>query len=117
MLFPVSNLGVGVLVHVQCFLMYISAGDHGWDPRYAPQMHPFFVAAGPAFKQGLQDGEPFHIVDIYPLMCHILGLKPAPNNGSLSRTAHILSSPPAENDANQQESLSQPSNYTGGMCV
>ena len=80
-------------------------------------MHPLFMAVGPAFKQGLRDARPFHIVDIYSLMCHILGLEPAPNNGSLSKTAHILSSPPVEININQLESLYEPSCYTGGMYV
>ncbi|XP_070189861.1 bis(5'-adenosyl)-triphosphatase enpp4-like [Littorina saxatilis] len=71
-------------------------GNHGWDPRYAPLMYPFFIAMGPAFKKGVRNAEPFHIVDIYPLMCHILGLTPAPNNGSLDNTAHILSSRPSD---------------------
>ena len=97
--------------------IFISAGNHGWDPRYSPHMHPLFLAVGPAFKQGLRDARPFHIVDIYSLMCHILGLEPAPNNGSLSKTAHILSSPPVEIDIIQLESLSQPSCYAGGMYV
>lgn len=29
-------------------------------------------------------------LDIYPLMCHILGIEPAPNNGSFDRVRSIL---------------------------
>lgn len=70
----------------------ITKGTHGWQPSL-PEMHPFFIAQGPAFKKGHMSG-PIEMVDIYPLICHILGIKPAPNNGSLDRIAHLLESPP-----------------------
>ena len=37
---------------------------------------------GPAFEGGFVS-EPFENVNIYSLMCHLLGIKPTPNNGSL----------------------------------
>ena len=52
-------------------------------------MSPFFIAYGPAFKKGYVSG-PFDSVDIYPLMCYILGITPAPNNGSLDNVKHML---------------------------
>nr|KAG5708925.1 hypothetical protein BaRGS_009334 [Batillaria attramentaria] len=67
-----------------------SVGEHGWDPRYSINMYPFFIATGPAFKKGVRDAAPFRMVDIYPMMCHILGLEPAPNNGTLENVRHIL---------------------------
>ena len=63
-------------------------GSHGWLPNM-PAMRPFFIAQGPAFKQGYKSG-PIDMVDIYPLMCHILGIKPASHNGSLNRISHLL---------------------------
>uniref|UniRef100_A0A673XF89 Ectonucleotide pyrophosphatase/phosphodiesterase 7 n=1 Tax=Salmo trutta TaxID=8032 RepID=A0A673XF89_SALTR len=33
---------------------------------------------------------PFETVNIYPLMCHILGIKPDPNDGHLDATQHTL---------------------------
>ena len=45
-------------------------------------MQTIFVAHGPAFKHGYH-AKPFNSVDYYPMMCHILGISPAPNNGSL----------------------------------
>lgn len=65
-------------------------GQHGWDPRHSVNMYPFFIAAGPAFKTGVKDGAPFNMVDVYPLMCHVLGLEPSPNDGSLKNVQHIL---------------------------
>ena len=35
-------------------------------------MYPFFISAGPAFKKNYKIKN-FKNVDIYPLMCHILG--------------------------------------------
>ena len=52
-------------------------------------MRPFFIAHGPAFKKGLQT-ESFKNVDIYPMLCHILDLEPAPHDGSLENIEHIL---------------------------
>jgi ectonucleotide pyrophosphatase/phosphodiesterase family protein 5 len=52
-------------------------------------MHPIFVAHGPAFKQGFKI-DPFRNVDIYPLMCSILGVEPAVHNGSLDNVRGML---------------------------
>ncbi|EDO43842.1 predicted protein, partial [Nematostella vectensis] len=57
-------------------------GTHGYDPINA-EMHPFLIAFGPAFKQHYKSG-PIDMLDIYSLMCHIIGIHPRPNNGSLS---------------------------------
>ena len=51
---------------------------------------PFFLPKDrPAFKEGFVS-EPFENVNIYSLMCHILGIKSAPNNGSLQAVQHLL---------------------------
>ncbi|XP_035686325.1 bis(5'-adenosyl)-triphosphatase ENPP4-like [Branchiostoma floridae] len=66
-------------------------GNHGYNNSYLP-MNPIFVAHGPAFRSNLLS-EPFNNVDIYPLMCHILGLDPHPNNGSYQKVAHLVKKP------------------------
>ena len=53
------------------------AGNHGYSNQF-PDMH----SQGPAFEEGFVS-EPFENVNIYSLMCHLLGIKPTPNNGSL----------------------------------
>lgn len=63
-------------------------GRHGFN-NSEMDMHPFFLATGPAFKKGLVS-EPFENIHIYELMCNILGVKPAPNNGSLQAIQHLL---------------------------
>ncbi|KAI5140544.1 Bis(5'-Adenosyl)-Triphosphatase Enpp4 [Manis pentadactyla] len=62
--------------------------DHGYD-NSLPTMHPFLAARGPAFHKGYKHST-VNIVDIYPMMCHILGLKPHPNNGTFSHTKCLL---------------------------
>ena len=63
-------------------------GAHGYDPTN-PYMHAIFRAVGPAFKQGYIARQ-FENVDIYPLICHLLGIEPAPCDGQLDRIKHIL---------------------------
>lgn len=66
----------------------IEKGNHGYN-NSLPDMHPFFIAMGPSFKKGYTI-DTFDNVDIYPLMCEILGIKPAPNNGSLQNVQSLL---------------------------
>jgi len=52
-------------------------------------MHPIFYGFGPAFRRNIH-AEPFHSVDIYPLMSYILHLNQRKTNGSLDNVKHIL---------------------------
>ena len=52
-------------------------------------MHPIFIGHGPAFKTNYVSSQ-FRIVDIYELMCHILDVKPAPNNGTFDNVKQVL---------------------------
>eukprot|EP01006_Ploeotia_vitrea_P006614 TRINITY_DN14088_c0_g1_i1.p1 TRINITY_DN14088_c0_g1~~TRINITY_DN14088_c0_g1_i1.p1 ORF type:complete len:555 (+),score=38.91 TRINITY_DN14088_c0_g1_i1:32-1696(+) len=67
-------------------------GMHGYDNKES-DMHPFFMAVGPAFKKGFQM-DSMHNTDIYPLVCSILDLKAAPNNGTLSASGKLLQHAP-----------------------
>lgn len=62
-------------------------GDHGYDPNL-PNMHGTFIAQGPAFRRGVEVPE-VESVHLYNLMCAVLRLTPAPNDGDdrLVRTA------------------------------
>lgn len=57
-------------------------GEHGFAPE-TPGMHATFVAAGPSFRPGTTLPA-FDNVDIYPLLAHLLHLRPALNDGSLA---------------------------------
>jgi predicted AlkP superfamily pyrophosphatase or phosphodiesterase len=63
-------------------------GAHGYDNEFE-SMRAMFVAHGKAFKKG-KIAEPFPNVDIYELMCRILKLKPAKNDGHLTRVKGML---------------------------
>ncbi|XP_056443480.1 bis(5'-adenosyl)-triphosphatase enpp4 [Gadus chalcogrammus] len=63
-------------------------GNHGYD-NALPSMHPFLAASGPGFRQGYRMSG-LQSVDVYPLMCHLLGVVPAPHNGSLAKARCLL---------------------------
>ena len=86
---------------------FISEGGHGYDPDQVHDMYPLFIAYGPAFKPGYK-ARPFNMVDIYPLICHVLGVKPAPNNGTLDNVRQMLVNPP-----NKEMSFQ----FTGFACM
>ncbi len=64
-------------------------GMHGYDPTL-PSMHGILVAHGPAFVRG-RVVPPVANVHLYALMCHLLGITPAANDGSLEAVEHLLS--------------------------
>lgn len=66
-----------------------TGGAHGYDNRNT-DMHAIFYGMGPAFKQGYVHPA-FENVNIYPLMCHILGIEPAPCDGNLQEVEAMLS--------------------------
>lgn len=63
-------------------------GEHGFAPE-AEGMRAVFVADGPSFREGVQL-PPFDNVDIYPLLARLLGVAPAPNDGTLDAVAPAL---------------------------
>jgi len=76
-----------------------AGGDHGYDPRVLA-MHGLFVAAGPMLKQGLVVPR-FENVHIYELMCRILGLRPAKNDGDPAVSAGWMRSSAARTSASR----------------
>lgn len=67
-------------------------GAHGYDNKYQ-SMQATFIAHGAAFKKGYT-AEPFENIHVYELMCKILGLKPAKNDGNFNVVMHMLRQPP-----------------------
>ena len=63
-------------------------GAHGYDNRYQ-SMQATFIAHGSAFQKG-KTFEPFENIHIYNLMCKILGLTPAKNDGDFERVKNML---------------------------
>ena len=64
-------------------------GDHGYDPFYR-SMHGLFVASGPAFRRGAIVPA-FENIHVYDVMCRVLGLTPAPNDGDPALASRFLS--------------------------
>lgn len=64
-------------------------GAHGYFPQ-SPDMRVIFRACGPDFKKGYVS-KGFVNVDIYPLLCHLLGIVPAPTDGKWERVKDLVS--------------------------
>ncbi|RXM37429.1 Ectonucleotide pyrophosphatase/phosphodiesterase family member 7 [Acipenser ruthenus] len=70
------------------FTVQNNKGEHGFDNE-AMDMKTIFRAIGPDFKKNLIV-DPIETVEVYALMCELLGIKPEPNDGSIERTRHML---------------------------
>ncbi|XP_038851142.1 ectonucleotide pyrophosphatase/phosphodiesterase family member 2 isoform X3 [Salvelinus namaycush] len=67
------------------------AGDHGYDNKIN-SMQTIFFGYGPMFK--FKTKVPvFENIELYNVMCDLLGLKPASNNGTHGSLNHLLKSP------------------------
>ena len=64
-------------------------GAHGYNPFKVKEMGATFMGWGPAFKKDLAV-EPFANVEVYEVICRILGLKPAKNDGTGKLAKKIL---------------------------
>jgi predicted AlkP superfamily pyrophosphatase or phosphodiesterase len=64
------------------------SGMHGYDPRHQ-SMHGLFIASGPQFRSGVIVPA-FESVHVYELLCRVLALRPASNDGDPAVTAALL---------------------------
>uniref|UniRef100_A0A672LSX7 Ectonucleotide pyrophosphatase/phosphodiesterase family member 2-like n=1 Tax=Sinocyclocheilus grahami TaxID=75366 RepID=A0A672LSX7_SINGR len=67
------------------------AGDHGYDNKIN-SMQTIFLGYGPSFKFKTKI-PPFENIELYNVMCDLLGLKPAPNNGTHGSLNQLLRAP------------------------
>ncbi|XP_068432957.1 ectonucleotide pyrophosphatase/phosphodiesterase family member 1 [Clinocottus analis] len=72
-------------------LKYCTGGFHGSDNLF-DNMQAIFIGYGPGFKENTVV-PPFESIEIYNLMCDLLGIRPAPNNGTHGSLNHLLKSP------------------------
>ncbi|XP_061680326.1 ectonucleotide pyrophosphatase/phosphodiesterase family member 3 isoform X3 [Syngnathoides biaculeatus] len=72
-------------------LRFCSGGQHGYD-NDAESMHAMFVAHGPKFV-ARAEVEPFANIELYNLMCDVLQISPAANNGTHGSLNHLLRQP------------------------
>ncbi|NXR50134.1 ENPP7 phosphodiesterase, partial [Hippolais icterina] len=82
----------GYVIHGR-FKVQFNKGEHGFDNEDM-NMKTIFRAVGPAFKKGLEV-EPFESVNVYALLCELLGITPEPHDGSLEVTKPMLRSGPS----------------------
>ncbi|XP_035984802.1 ectonucleotide pyrophosphatase/phosphodiesterase family member 2 isoform X1 [Fundulus heteroclitus] len=68
------------------------SGDHGYDNKIN-SMQTIFLGYGPTFKFKTKVPA-FENIELYNIMCDLLGLKPAPNNGTHGSLNHLLRNPP-----------------------
>ena len=66
----------------------LPGGQHGYDPQYM-SMRGIFVAAGPAFRQGVTV-DAFQNIQIYNVLAKALGVKPAKNDGGEKIARRVL---------------------------
>ncbi|KAM4693250.1 ectonucleotide pyrophosphatase/phosphodiesterase family member 3 isoform 2-T2 [Discoglossus pictus] len=70
---------------------FCGGGNHGYDNEFK-SMEAIFIGHGPGFKRGLEV-EAFDNIEIYNLMCDLLKIQPAPNNGTHGSLNHLLAQP------------------------
>ncbi|EDL04784.1 ectonucleotide pyrophosphatase/phosphodiesterase family member 1 isoform 1 [Mus musculus] len=99
---------------------YCGSGFHGSDNLFS-NMQALFIGYGPAFKHGAEV-DSFENIEVYNLMCDLLGLIPAPNNGSHGSLNHLLKKPiynpshPKEEGFLSQCPIKSTSNDLGCTC-
>ncbi|KAM8832977.1 ectonucleotide pyrophosphatase/phosphodiesterase family member 1 [Spinachia spinachia] len=72
-------------------LKYCSGGFHGSDNLFT-NMQAIFIGYGPGLKKKTVV-PPFENIEVYNLMCDLLGIRPAPNNGTHGSLNHLLTRP------------------------
>lgn len=65
-----------------------TGGTHGYDPTHS-SMHTLFIAHGPAFRTG-HTAAAFASIHIYELLCAVLDVTPAANDGDLEVVRPLL---------------------------
>ncbi|XP_040919998.1 ectonucleotide pyrophosphatase/phosphodiesterase family member 1 [Toxotes jaculatrix] len=72
-------------------IKYCTGGFHGSDNLFT-NMQAIFIGYGPGFKKK-SVVPPFENIELYNLMCDLLGIRPAPNNGTHGSLNHLLQNP------------------------
>uniref|UniRef100_A0A8C7G3V6 Ectonucleotide pyrophosphatase/phosphodiesterase 1 n=1 Tax=Oncorhynchus kisutch TaxID=8019 RepID=A0A8C7G3V6_ONCKI len=101
---------------------YCTGGFHGSDNVFK-NMQAIFISYGPGLKYKTQVA-PFENIEVYNLLCDLLDVPPAPNNGTHGSLNHLLKNPPhrpvypAELSSNStcEASGLAPSDHLGCSC-
>ncbi|KAI5193960.1 ectonucleotide pyrophosphatase/phosphodiesterase family member 3 [Manis pentadactyla] len=85
-------------------------GNHGYNNEFK-SMEAIFLAHGPSFKEKTEI-EPFENIEVYNLICDLLHIQPAPNNGTHGSLNHLLKVPFYEPSHTVEVSKSSVCGYT-----
>ncbi|XP_054831022.1 ectonucleotide pyrophosphatase/phosphodiesterase family member 1 [Eublepharis macularius] len=99
------------LARIPSELKYCTGGFHGSDNIF-PNMQAFFIGFGPGFKFQTKVNT-FENIEIYNLMCDLLDLIPAPNNGTHGSLNHLLKKPTYIPKHPKEESYPSSCPFTG----
>ncbi|KAM6279086.1 ectonucleotide pyrophosphatase/phosphodiesterase family member 3 [Porphyrio hochstetteri] len=70
---------------------YCDRGNHGYNNEFK-SMEAIFLAYGPSFKEKTEV-DAFENIEVYNLLCDLLHITPAPNNGTHGSLNHLLKTP------------------------
>uniref|UniRef100_A0A672RWF9 Ectonucleotide pyrophosphatase/phosphodiesterase family member 1-like n=1 Tax=Sinocyclocheilus grahami TaxID=75366 RepID=A0A672RWF9_SINGR len=73
-------------------IKYCRGGFHGSDNVFK-NMQAIFIGYGPGIHSKT-NVLPFENIEVYNLLCDLLGIPPAPNNGTHGSLNHLLKNPP-----------------------
>uniref|UniRef100_A0A4W5N2Y8 Ectonucleotide pyrophosphatase/phosphodiesterase 1 n=1 Tax=Hucho hucho TaxID=62062 RepID=A0A4W5N2Y8_9TELE len=101
---------------------YCTGGFHGSDNVFK-NMQAIFIGYGPGLKYKTQVA-PFENIEVYNLLCDLLDVPPAPNNGTHGSLNHLLKNPPhrpvypaeLSSNATCEASGPAPSDHLGCSC-
>jgi len=86
---------------------YNGGGAHGWD-NLNKDMQAIFIAHGPSFKQNTVV-RPFENIQVYNLICALVNVTPAENNGTWGALHNLLVDPPMRDMDSSKEFQKSPS--------
>jgi predicted AlkP superfamily pyrophosphatase or phosphodiesterase len=89
----IPRIGWAVTTYERLDQRGLDAATHGFEPEDR-DMGALFVAAGPDLRRGIVV-PPFRNVDVYDLLCALIGVTPRPNDGSAATARRILAPAPA----------------------
>ncbi|NWX26969.1 ENPP3 phosphodiesterase, partial [Notiomystis cincta] len=70
---------------------FCDGGNHGYNNEFK-SMEAIFLAYGPSFKEKTEV-DAFENIEVYNLMCDLLQIQPAENNGTHGSLNHLLKKP------------------------
>eukprot|EP01135_Chromosphaera_perkinsii_P006656 Nk52_evm58s554 gene=Nk52_evmTU58s554 len=76
-----ADLGWSIVADEKYDPKWVRGGNHGYDPSLK-DMGGIFIAKGPHFKEDAIVND-MNNINVYSLVCHILGVEPSPNNGTV----------------------------------